>query len=519
MGSKIIIFLLLAVGLGFFSCSSPKERSQILRINLSSEPPTLDPRKATDVTSNNVLIMLYEGLTRIGADHTPKPALAEKITLSENRTTYTFSLRKSLWSNGDPVTALDFERSWKQILTPSFPAPFAYKLFLIKNGAAVKKGTVPLTELGIRALDVSTLEVTLEHPAPYFLEMLSYPLFFPLHASIDEKNPETSPSNGPFILKQWDHDNEIRVEKNPLYWEASKVTLAGLKLLIVEDATTELYMYENGELDWAGAPLSNLPTEFLPTLKAEGRVITHPSNGTYYYKINTQIPHLHNSKIRKALAYAINRQEIVDHITQADQEIALALVPNMWDWKSQVLFKDDNKKKAQALFKEGIQELGLLSFPKTFLSFNANREHQKIAQAIQQMWKETFDIEIELETFDWRVYLDKLAKENYQIARMGWLADVNDPISFLDPFKYQDGETNGTGWENPHYISLLNASEVEIDLLTRKKLLEQAEELLIDEMPIIPLYFINFTYMKKPYVHNVFLSPLGIIDFKEAFLK
>ncbi len=186
-------------------------------------------------------------------------------------------------------------------------------------------------------------------------------------------------------------------------------------------------------------------------------------------------------------------------------------------------FPDGDLEKARALFASGLEELGLKELPKIVLSFNTNREHQKIAQAIQNQWKEGLGIQVELETTDWKVYLSKINKQDYQIARLGWLGDFNDPVSFLEPFKFRDnphiGGNNETGWENPEYAESLNLAEKELDLEKRAEYLHRAESIIIDEMPIIPLYYIHFAYLKKPYVEGVYVSPLGLIDFKKAYLK
>ncbi|NGX62139.1 MAG: Oligopeptide-binding protein OppA [Chlamydiae bacterium] len=513
------------------SCQERKKApsTQRLRVNIYTEPPTLDSRKATDATSMNVLLALFEGLTRIGSDERPHPALAEKIDISEDQKTYTFTLREAYWSNGDPVTAEDFAYTWRKILDPEFPALFAYKLYIIQNAYEVRARQLPIEALGIQALDERTLQVKLKNPTPYFLELTAFPTFFPVHQKTAQKNPEWAAEagpefvhNGPFTMKKWKHESEIQLIKNPLYWDLEQVKLDELHLAIVDDLTTEFYMYERDELDWAGSPLSALPSEFLPALIEEGRVEILPANAVYYFKINTEHYPLHNPSIRKALGLAINRQEIVEHVLQGKQLPAQALIPSMPGWKTPAtLFPDGEKNLAKALFAKGLEEegLSLTTFPPLAISYNTNREHQKIAQAIQQQWKEVLGIKVELDTCDWKVYLSKISQQDYQIGRMSWIGDFCDPVSFLEPYKLKDGGLNETGWENPHYISLLTQAEKELDIEKRKKLLKEAETLLVDEMPIIPVYYINHCFLRKPYVKRVYLSSLGVIDFKEAYVE
>lgn len=529
-----MFFRFLLLGCLFLcGCSEPSNKLQSLRLNLYNEPPTLDLRKATDTTSMNILLNLFEGLTRVGSDQQPHPAVAEKIEISDDQLTYTFHLRECCWSNGDPVTTEDFLHSWTKTIDSKFPSPFAYKLYVIKNGAAIKEGSLPMEALGVLAPDAKTLIVTLEHPAPYFLELLSFPTFFPINKSIDEKSEdwpaEAGPlfvSNGPYQLKSWVHESELVLAKNPSYWDRDAVNLDEIHFAMIDDTMTEFYMYEMGELDWAGSPLSNLPTEIVPSLREKGKLFSYPTSGVYCYKINTDTPLGKNLKIRQALGLAVNRQAIVDHILQANQLPATGLVPRMPNWEEEhSYFADGNSEKARQLFQKGLDELGLTreQLMPVKLSFNSNREHQKVAQAIQHQWKQTLGFRTELETLDWKVYLSKVNKQNYEIARMSWVADYSDPLSFLEPYKYRDnplhGGNNETGWEHPEYISLLDAAERETDATQRAALLFEAEKLLMSEMPIIPIYYIICSCLKKPYVQDVHLSPLGTMDLKWAKIE
>lgn len=528
--------LIIIVAFSLTSCQKQGDQSpnqQQLRLNIFTEPPTLDSRKATDATSMNVIHMLFDGLTRIGPDEVPHPSVAERITQSDDGLIYTFHLKKTYWTDGSPVTAEDFAYAWKKILDPSFPALFADKLYPIVNAREIKEGKLPLDSLGVKVIDPQTLQVKLKHPTPYFLELTAFPTYYPIQSKIDIQHPnwvdaagETFVSNGPFKLKKWDHENEIVLEKNPTYWDSPAVKLAQLHLAMIDDSITEYYMYEAGEIDWAGFPTSNLPPDILPQLIASGRAGYYDCLGTYYYKINTDVFPFNNVHIRRAFLYALNRGDIVKHVTQAKQAPALSLVPPMIHReKPLVLFRDNDKEKARASFKKGLEELGLEpgSFPKITLSYNSNREHQKIAQAVQNQWLEVLGVQVELEHCDWKVYLNKVNKQNYMIARMGWLADYSDPVSFLTPFKYRDdpeiGGQNETGWESPRYIALLDQSDHELDPKKREDLLKQAEALLISEAPILPVYFLKCWYLKKPYVKGVNISPLGISDYKEAYIE
>lgn len=508
-------------------------RSQVLRTNIYTEPPSLDPRKASDSTSANVLIALFEGLTRIGFDHSPQPALAEKIEISEDQLTYTFTLREAYWSNGDPVTSSDFLYSWKSNLEPTFPSTFAYKLFVIKNARQIKEGSLSEESLGAIAPDARTLIVTLEHPTPYFLELTAFPTFFPIHEKTAKTNPlwadeATSDfvSNGPFYITFWNHNCELYLKKNGFYWDRNSVSLLGLQFYMIDDVMTEYYMFESNEVDWAGSPISNLPLEIIPMLVEQKKAVSYPAAATYFYKLNTERFPFNNKNIRKAFGYAICRQDIVDHIAQAGQTAAFGLVPPMPGWEGSVcIFPDGDRKQALHYLNLGLQELGITKeeIPPIKLTYNSNREHQKIAQAIQQQWQEGLGITVELENFDWKVFLGKVNSQDYQIARSSWIIDFIDPVSFLEPYYSKNASTyagcnNETGWEHPYYRSLLDEAERTLDKEKRFQLLRQAEIFLIEEMPLIPIYHIVFAYLKKPYVHNVYISPMGMLDFKWAQL-
>lgn len=517
------------VACGGLSNKTPKQQ---LRINLATEPPSLDPRKATDSTSANVLNALFEGLMRIDTDQKPKLALAKSMQVSKDLKTYTFKLREAYWSNGDRVTAEDFLHSWQTLLDPSYPGLFAYKLYVIENAEKIKTGALPLESLGVKALDDETLEIHLKHPTPYFLELLAFPTFFPVNHKIDQAHPDWALDagplyvvNGPFRLKTWDHENEIVLQKNPAYWDAKNVKLEAITFSMINDAMTELYMYEMGELDWAGSPLSNLPQESIPSLKQEGHLHTKPISAVYFYKLNTNHFPLNNKNIRKALAYAINRREIVEHITQGEQKPALAFVPPMVGWEASNLIPDGDRKKAQEYFLLGLKELNLKKedFPSLILSFNTNREHQSIAQAIQQQWNQVLGIPVSLEQADWKVHIANMSKQNYQIGRNGWIGEFQDPVSFLELFAYEDdpryGGNNETGWSNPEFTAYLKRAENEMDPQKRQALLKKAEALFIDEMPLIPIFYLSQSYLKKPYVQGVFVSSLGFIDYKKAYIE
>lgn len=499
--------------------------SQEIRFNLHSEPPTLDPRKATDTVSISVLKNCFEGLTRIDPKGETIPAAAEKIEISEDQTRYTFTLRDAKWSDGTLVTAHDFEKTWKTMLDPAFPCQFAIDLYIIKNAKAAKTQRCPIDEIGVKALDDKTLQVDLEHPVPYFLSALSTHSFFATPSHIVDKYPnwteEHYVSNGPFFLKQWRHHDVIILEKNPQYWDKNNVKLEKVNLLLIEDQSTELSMFENNEIDWAGYPLSELPIDAVSSLKEKGGIEHYPISGTYYYVFNTKEFPFTSVNIRKAFALAINRLSIVANVTQMGQIPATGLVPpTMWK-NPEDYFKDNDIAEAKKLFALGLKELGITAdaLPPITLSYNTLQSHHKIAQAIQQQWHQNLGVQVKLENKEWKVYLDELRRHNFQIARLGGLANFNDPINFLDYYRYLSSSNNHSQWSNPHFSELLEQADETADRDRRVALLKEAEKILIDDMPIAPIFFYMGTYLKKPYVKGIFLSDLNDLDLKWAYLE
>ncbi|MBI3236237.1 MAG: peptide ABC transporter substrate-binding protein [Chlamydiales bacterium] len=524
--SLILLFAQLASSCQSGASYKPKE--QHLRLNIHSEPPTLDLRKATDTTSISVIHLCFEGLLSLDENNNPIPALADRYEHSDDFKTYTFYLRDAKWSDGMPITAYDFEKTWKTVLSPSFPSEFASDLFILKNGEAAKCNKCSIDDVGVKALDAKTLLVELDHSAPYFLQLATIHCFFAAPSHITDLNPNwTSHSgkdfvcSGPFILTSWRHQDLIELEKNPNYWDREVVCLEKISLTIVEDENTELTMFQNGELDWVGSPVSTLPMDALANLKKHEEVVTYPMSGVYYYVFNTKEFPFNNVHIRRAFSLSINRQAIVDNILQSGQIPAMALIPpTLWKEK-RAYFLDYDLKEARKEFDLGLKELNVTAsqLPPITLSFNTATGHHKIAQAIQEIWQRVFGVSVRLENKEWKVFLDEIRHHNFQVARMGGIASYRDPLTFLEYYKYLGSVNNNCQWKNVEFTRLIEESEKATDPQERKSLLMQAEKILIDEMPIAPIYFYTGSYIKKPYVKNVKISDLHEMGLKTAYLE
>jgi oligopeptide transport system substrate-binding protein len=541
MKARFLSLLLLAAV--FVGCSNKENQptasaKQVFRMNLHSEPTSLDPRFVRDLPTLTTAKMLFDGLMRPNLKGELIPAAAARYTVSQDKKCYTFFLRDSLWSNGMPVTAYDFEYAWKSILSPDFPAEYAHQLFVIKNAEMAKKGLTPLSEVGIRAENARKLIVTLEHPSPYFLELTSFPITFPVCHEVAKKNPNWFTAqggefvcNGPFRLVKWNHGSELSAEKNWLYWDREGVKLDSIVLTMIEDEHTELNMYENNELDWAGSPNSSIPPEALPSLKennlSQNELFVTPIAGTFCYKFNTRIAPFNSLKMRKAFSYAIDRGALVNNVLQANQIVAKTLLPPCMreNYPDVDQLAEIEHQKALVLFEEALAENNWTreTLPPITLIFSKSEKHQKIAQAIQQEWNNAFNIKVSLQSYEWNTFLEHLSKGNFQVGGRGWISDLSDPKTLLEIYKFANdpngGGNNDTGWEHQQFISLIEEAEKTTEARKRYSMLVEAEKILLNEMPIAPLYHSTACYLKKIWVKDVYMSKLCDLDLKNAYIE
>lgn len=413
-----------------FSCSSSSQSSRIkknvLRINLQSEPLTLDPRKGKDLPCATLIFMLFEGLTRDTPDSVTELALAESVDISPDGKIYTFHLRDSKWSDGSALEAYDFEIAWKQSLSPDFPSSRAELFYPIKNAKAAKKGIVPISEVGVTSPDAKTLVVELEHPTSYFLKLASVPSFLPIPHQHVLKNPnwmhpESSSfvCNGPFILDRWKIKRQIHLKKNNNYWKASAVSLNGIDISLITDENTALEMYKRDELDLIGYPLSHIPLDAIETLVKESRIVSSPIGITRLCFFNTASFPFYNRHIRKAFSYAINRQAIVKHVTKCGEIAATGLIPPVLkNHPHHQYHRDADIAKAKKHLKKGLEELRIdLSDLQNLTLIHVSVETAKvIAQVLQQQWKEALGIQVRLQGGEFPVCLDKFVRRDYQLG-------------------------------------------------------------------------------------------------------
>ena len=500
------------------SCSAPSNvekaiDEKILHFGLGSEPQYLDPHLANSVSAHNVIIALIEGLVSEDPKTLkPVPGVAEKWDISEDGLVYTFHLRKNAkWSNGDPVTAHDFVYSYKRILNPELASQYASMLHGLKNARQYHEEGLSWDEakVGATAIDDYTLQLTLENPTPYFLELLNHYSWFPAHPPTIEKfgafgkqgtawtRPENYVGNGPFTLSDHKVNSVIEVKKNPLYWDAQTVSLEGIRFYPIESADTEERAFHSGFLHLT----QTVSPDRIDFLKENHPDLIHFESylGTYFYRFNVEEPPFDDVRVRLAFNLATDRQAIVEKVTKGGQLPARCFTPpGTGGFSPESRFRFDPQK-AKSLIQEYLTEKGLESLPKIELKYNTSEGHKKVAEALQGMWKNHLGAEIQLLNMEWKVFLSTIAKRDFSLARAGWIGDYVDANTFLHMWRTGDGHNN-TGWSSTRYDELLELAAQESDTEKRFSYFEECEKLIAENAPILPIYFYVHVTLRSPTV-------------------
>lgn len=499
--------------------------------NLGVEPRTVDPARANANDQQIVIFNTYEGLVRPDQGGEMQPGAAEKWEVSDDQLTWTFHLREGLkWSDGKPLSAGDFRYGFIRAMSADTACPYATTTFFIKNAEKLFKGKCSPDEVGIEAPDDRTLVLHLEYPSPLILNYLSFITFMPSRQDIVEKDPTgwTSAmpivSNGPFYVSEWRHNSQMTLKKNPNYWDAADVKLDELRFLMIVDTNTALTAFKAGDVDL----LSTLPAMMTPSLLASGEAKTLPSLGTYFVIFNTKQEPFNNPKVRRAFALALDRKTLVEKVTQGGQRPAVAFIsdgipgadPKGAD------FRGEDPTKYLPLSADADQAKKLLAeagypdgkgFPHVTFMYNTNPLNKSLAEAFQAMWKKNLGIDVELQNQEWKVYLETTHSHHFQMGRMAWTPDFNDPTDMMELWTTQNYE-NTPAWSNAEYDKAMSAARGEMNRAKRFSLLHEAEKVLMDELPISPVYFYSINYMLKDYVKGVYLSPLAWILFRDAYV-
>lgn len=496
------------------------EDEQILKIGLEYTVVSLDPRIGGDFVSNNIIKLLFEGLTRFGRNGKVENGIAESITRSPDCKEYTFELRPSFWNDGSLVSAHDFEYAWKKILSPDFKTSFAYLFYPIKNAKEAKEGTVGMEEVGIKVLDERTLKVELNYPAFYFLELTTNTLYSPVHRLIDQQHPQwpyqvekNYPCNGPFQLQVNHPGQGYKLVKNPHYWDIANTTLDQV-ILTQTNPHQALQSLQKGEFDWIGNPMGSWYPFYSP---GENENIISSSNEMICWHVfNILKPPFNYRKIRKAVALSLDRSlfmgESFSHLTHP------AYSPLFSNHSFGSRFPEVDLEEAQKLWAESLKELGLSTSdlqPFTII-YHQRGARELIALSVQKQLKEVLGIECKLKSMPWSDFFRHMTQGDFEMGLMQWVSWIDDPVYTLNAFRSKNEDINFSKWEHPGFHSLLDLGDKEINLEKRSLYLAQAEKILCDEMPVIPLFYQSYrALVKKSLIYN---PASAVFDLSKSFL-
>lgn len=533
------------------SASAPAESTPAegfdMAVCIASEPQTIDPALNSAVDGSIMTQHMFEGLMKWVDSGNPVndkgnmnyAALAagqaesyEKTDNGDGTVTYTFKIRSDAkWSDGQPVTANDFVYSWQRLANPLTAADYCYMIDMVQGYAAVNAGKADPTTLGVSAPDESTFVVNLTYDCPYFLEICAFPAAFPVRQDIIEAYGDTWTtddnsshyiSNGPWRLAEWVHDSYIKMVPNEYHYDAANLGPNSLTFQLMEDQNSMLAAYRSGDLQF----IEDMPVDEIAGLLASGELNIVDYIGTYYVCYQTQAAPFDNALVRQAFTLAIDSKYIVEQVTQTGQVPATGFVPagiydadpngddfrtvggDYWDAPVDDATYQANCEKARQLLAEAGYPNGE-GFPTVTYLYNTSDAHKAVGEALQQMWQEELGVTVQLQNQEWNAFLETRKKGEYQIARNGWIADYNDPCSFLDMW-YTGGGNNDAQYSNPEYDAMIDAAKATSDPAERMSYFHKAEDIIIgQDWALGPIYFYTQKYMMADDISGAFYTPLG----------
>ena len=482
-----------------------------LRRGNGAEPDTLDPARSSTVWENNIISDMNEGLMTVDADGKPIYGAAISNTVSPDGLVYTYKLRDGLkWSDGVPVTAEDFVFSFQRILDPKTAGQYASVLYPIKNAQAVNEGKLPPSAVGVKALDAKTVEITLEHPTPYLPTLLTHQTAQVTPKHTIEKYGEkwtaggTMVTDGPYKLAEWVPNTYVKLVKNPYYYDADKVQIEVVYYYPIQNQSDELDRFKAGEFDLT----DSLPVREIPKLKGQfpGQVHIHDYMANSYLQINVNKKPLDDVRVRQALDMAIDRDIICYKVLNAGETPAYSFVPpGMANYESgaQLGFRSLTMPERRAKARELLAQAGFtiehpLKFTYRYMESGDNR---RVAIAVAGMWKE-IGVQVDLLNTDPHVHYNALRTQDFDVADAGWVADYNDAQNFLFLMDSTSGQMNYSKYSNPKYDALMHQAASTLDLKARADILREAEQIILDDAPVIPEYFAATRQLVRPYVHG-----------------
>ncbi|MEI7367243.1 ABC transporter substrate-binding protein [Pectobacterium colocasium] len=484
------------------------DKQELVRGN-GSEPASLDPHKVESDVEGHIINDFFDNLVRVGDDGTIEPRLAERWENKDN-TVWTFHLRPDAkWSDGSPITADDVVYSWRRLGDPKTLSPYGSYVasMYVKNAADILAGKKAPDSLGIKALDSHTLEVTLEHPLSYFLEMSAYHVLVPLPKAVLEKHPDNWTqvgnfvSSGPYTLSEWVVNERIVGKRNSQYWDDAHTVINKVTYLPISSQAAELNRYKSGEIDVTGilSPIqfASLQKEYPQEVKVS------PLLSTYFYQFNTQKPPFNDARVRRALDLSLDKTVIAEKVMGMGQKPAYSLIPQNtggytrqepeWAGWTQEQRNEEAKK---LLAEAGFNAKNPLRFN---LLYNTSESHLRVAIAASSMWKKNLGVEATLQNQEWKTMLDTIRSGNYEVVRYSWNGDYNEPSTFLEIL--QSGNSNNNSkFTSPEYDALLQKALTVNSRQERQEIYQQAMTILNQQMPLLPIYYYVQPQMVKPYI-------------------
>ncbi|RKI20863.1 peptide ABC transporter substrate-binding protein [Bacillus thuringiensis] len=495
--------------------TSSSNGKQVLNLTELSEIPSMDASLASDSASSTALNNTMEGLYRIGKDQKRVPGIAEDVQKLDDGKKYIFKLRKDAkWSNGEPVTAKDFVYSWKRAVNPDTKATYSYIMFDIKNAEKIHKKELPADQLGVKAIDDYTLEVELDNPVPYFVDLTVYPVFYPLNENFVKAQGDkfgleanTTLYNGPFVMSDWKHEQSFQFKKNPSYWDNKTVKIEEINFNIVKNTSTDVNLYETNSIDRAA-----LTSEFVDKFRQSSEFHTRKEAGVAYLRFNQSNQYLSNKNLRKAISMSFDRDNIAKVILNNGAIGAYGFVgkdfaegPNKKDFRAENgKLVETNPKEAKKLWETAKKELGTDKIELEFLNFD-NEDAKKVGEFLKGEMEKNLpglSIKIKQQPFAQKNKLED--SQQYDIAFGIWGPDFPDPISYLDMF-VTNGSQNKTGYSNQKYDELILKAKTDTkDLQARWNNLLEVEKMLIKEDAVItPIFQKGSAYIVKDAVKDI----------------
>ncbi|MFZ0565173.1 MAG: peptide ABC transporter substrate-binding protein [Chlamydiales bacterium] len=492
---------------------SSSQEKRTLRLNFAEgDAPSLHPHHLQlDVRGRALSKLLFEGLIRINQNGDPELTGADSVDISPDGTHYTFLLREQKWSDGTDVTANHYEQAWKKALSPNSDCAWAHLLYVIKGAKEVKINQCPLEEVGVRAPDEKTLEIQLEYPTPYFLELLAQPVFMPIK---DLENPTCF--NGPFVIDRWEKEYCLHLKANSNFWNKEAIAFETIDILMLKDDSTAFALYEKGGIDWIGAPISTLTDEDSESLMQKQQLHFHKVNRPFWIFFNTEKPPFTSTAIRQAFSLAFNR----NHVESIFIEGKALYTPLPKSLSLSHISLDFNEHLAKQLFQKGLEELQVdkSNFPPIILSYCSCASHKRLMELLKESWENTFGIKVQLAGVEWNSFCDSLKKGDFQIGGCLVSSLINDPIELLERFE-GNSIHNFSNWECLPYKEKIMQARKSLEPDSRKQLLREAEEILMEEVPFLSVAENHHTYTARENLKGFVFDNAGSIDMAYSYFE